>query len=39
MIDRGVTQAAIRADYSEKRASETGYQLFQRTSVVNEIAN
>lgn len=39
LIDGNATQAAIRAGYSEKRASEQGYQLLQKTTVANEIAN
>lgn len=33
LIDLNATQAAIRAGYSEKRASEIGYQLLQKTTV------
>lgn len=33
LIDLNATQAAIRAGYSEKRASELGYQLLQKTTV------
>lgn len=37
MVDLNATQAAIRAGYSEKRASEIGYQLLQKTTVQAEI--
>lgn len=37
LIDLNATQAAIRAGYSEKRASELGYQLLQKTTVSDEI--
>jgi phage terminase small subunit len=37
MIDFNATQAAIRAGYSKKRASEISYQLLQKTTVQNEI--
>lgn len=37
LIDLNATQAAIRAGYSEKRASEMGYQLLQKTTVSEEI--
>lgn len=33
LIDLNATRAAIRAGYSEKRASEIGYQLLQKTTV------
>ena len=33
LIDLNATQAAIRAGYSEKRASEQAYQLLQKTTV------
>ena len=33
LIDLNATQAAIRAGYSQKRASEIGYQLLQKTTV------
>lgn len=33
LVDLNATQAAIRAGYSEKRASEIGYQLLQKTTV------
>lgn len=42
LVDLNATQAAIRAGYSEKRASELGYQLLQKTTVqeaVNEQIN
>lgn len=35
--DLNATQAAIRAGYSESRASEIGYQLLQKTTVQAEI--
>lgn len=38
LIDLNATQAAIRAGYSEKRASEQAYQLLQKTTVQNHIA-
>lgn len=38
LIDLNATQAAIRAGYSAKRASEIGYQLLQKTTVQNAIA-
>lgn len=38
LIDLNQTQAAIRAGYSAKSASEIGYQLLQKTSVSEEIA-
>lgn len=37
LIDLNATQAAIRAGYSVKRASEIGYQQLQKTTVKNEI--
>lgn len=37
LCDLNATQAAIRAGYSEKRASEIGYQLLQKTTVSNAI--
>lgn len=37
LIDLNATQAAIRAGYSVKRASEIGYQLLQKTTVKNAI--
>ena len=36
--DNNATQAAIRAGYSKKRASEIGYQLLQKTTVAQAIA-
>jgi hypothetical protein len=33
LVDLNATQAAIRAGYSEKRASEIGYQLLHKTTV------
>ena len=33
LIDLNATRAAIRAGYSQKRASELGYQLLQKTTV------
>ena len=33
LVDLNATQAAIRAGYSEKRASEIGYQLLRKTTV------
>lgn len=33
LVDLNATQAAIRAGYSAKRASELGYQLLQKTTV------
>jgi phage terminase small subunit len=39
LIDLNATQAAIRADYSKKRASELGYQLLQKTPVQEYISN
>lgn len=38
LIDLNATQAAIRAGYSIKRASEIGYQLLQKTTVSEAIA-
>lgn len=38
LIDLNATQAAIRAGYSDKRASEQAYQLLQKTTVQNYIA-
>lgn len=38
LIDLNATQAAIRAGYSPKRASEIGYQLLQKTTVSKAIA-
>ena len=37
LIDLNATQAAIRSRYSEKRASEIGYQLLQKTTVLEAI--
>lgn len=37
LVDLNATQAAIRAGYSEKRASEQAYQLLQKTTVQNYI--
>jgi phage terminase small subunit len=37
LIDLNATQAAIRAGYSKKRASEYGYQLLQKTTVSDAI--
>ena len=37
LVDLNATQAAIRAGYSKKRASETGYQLLQKTTVSKAI--
>jgi phage terminase small subunit len=37
LIDLNATKAAIRAGYSEKRASEIGYQLLQKTTVSEAI--
>lgn len=37
LIDMNATQAAIRAGYSDKRASEIGYQLLQKTPVKTQI--
>jgi phage terminase small subunit len=38
LIDLNATQAAIRAGYSVKRASELGYQLLQKTTVSEAIS-
>ena len=38
LIDLNATQAAIRAGYSESRASEIGYQLLQKTTVSEAIS-
>ena len=38
LIDLNATQAAIRAGYSAKRASEIAYQLLQKTTVQKAIA-
>lgn len=38
LIDLNATQAAIRAGYSAKRASELGYQLLQKTTVSRAVA-
>lgn len=37
LVDLNATQAAIRAGYSAKRASEIGYQLLQKTTVQQAI--
>lgn len=37
LIDLNATKAAIRAGYSESRASEIGYQLLQKTTVQEQI--
>lgn len=37
LIDLNATKAAIRAGYSEKRASEIGYQLLQKTTIKSAI--
>ena len=37
LIDLNATQAAIRAGYAEKRASEQAYQLLQKTTVIEYI--
>ena len=37
LVDLNATQAAIRAGYSENRASEIGYQLLQKTTVRDSI--
>jgi hypothetical protein len=37
MKDSCATKAAKRAGYSERRASEIGYQLLQKTTVINAI--
>ena len=39
MIDLNATQAAIRAGYSAKRASEIGYQLLQKTTVQETVTD
>lgn len=38
LVDLNATQAAIRAGYSAKRASEIGYQLLQKTTVSEAIS-
>ena len=38
LIDLNATQACIRAGYSPKTAMEQGYQLLQKTSVQEAIA-
>lgn len=38
IVDLNATQAAIRAGYSERRASEIGYQLLQKTTVQEAIS-
>lgn len=38
MLDLNATQAAIRAGYSQRRASEIAYQLLQKTPVQDAIA-
>jgi phage terminase small subunit len=38
LIDLNATQAAIRAGYSAKRASEIAYQLLQKTTVQDAIS-
>lgn len=38
LIDLNAAAAAIRAGYSDKTAEQIGYQLLQKTSVVNAIA-
>lgn len=38
LIDLNKTQAAIRAGYSKKRAGEIGWQLLQKTTIQNRIA-
>lgn len=38
LIDLNATKAAVRAGYSEKTAEQIGYQLLQKTSVVQAIA-
>lgn len=38
LIDLNATQAAIRAGYSPNTAEQIGYQLLQKTSVLNEIS-
>jgi phage terminase small subunit len=37
LIDLNATQAAIRAGYSENRASEIGYQQLQKTTIKDRI--
>lgn len=37
LIDLNATQAAIRAGYSEKTAEQLGYQLLQKTSVLEAV--
>ncbi len=37
LVDLNATQAAIRAGYSPRRASELGYQLLQKTTVQSAI--
>ena len=37
LVDLNATQAAIRAEYSEKTAEQIGYQLLQKTSVQEAI--
>ena len=39
LVDLNATQAAIRAGYSKKRASEQAYQLLQKTTEQNYIQN
>jgi phage terminase small subunit len=39
LIDLNATQAAIRAGYSARRASEIGYQLLQKTPVAEAVAH
>lgn len=38
LLDLNATQAAIRAGYSQRRASELGYQLLQKPTVAEAIA-
>ncbi len=38
-LSLNATQAAIKAGYSERRASEIGYQLLQKTTVQNRISD
>lgn len=38
LVDLNATQAAVRAGYSAKRASEIGWQLLQKTTVAQAIA-
>lgn len=38
LVDLNATEAAIRAGYSEKTAGQIGYQLLQRTSIAELIA-